>query len=339
MSTDYQALAAQLLAKARKQQTAQAIIKDLDSSNEISNDSFGVTIPSEFAESLVEQSTEPKIELENHGNKIIVGLDSMQLGFIQACLRKYDLRHNKLIDAREHSQGINKGILMHEFLRFYYVARRNQATIKQSTEEAITHGRKKIPELSLDDDAVTDTTRKFLEYGQKYNGETIEIVDIEQPFSVDLFEDDQLVIVWEGIRDLDYNLQFEKYVMDHKTASRKGNWDPMHNQLVGYAYARGCKNIMINEIVFVKTPGDGFHRHPLSVSREILNLFRESTIAAVKNYLAYAAADYYPPNMHSCNQQFGCTFKEFCAADDRTREWLMKTKYHYTTKWDPFTRG
>lgn len=326
---DYQALAAQLLAKARgekpseqKQSEALALVGD--------NDSSVVS---------ASHNNIPDISLENHGNKIIVALDSMQLGFIQACLRKYDLRHNKLIESREKGKGINKGSLMHEFLRYYYTAKRDGAFSKQAVEEGITHGRKKIPEFDLEDEDITDVTRKFIEYGNKYTNEAIEILDIEQPFSLDLYEDDHLVIVWEGIRDLDVRLAGEDYVWDHKTASRKGNWDELHNQLIGYAYSRPCKLLIINEIVFVKGVGEGFYRHPLTMSRDIINLWRESTIASVKNYLAYAAIDYYPPNVHSCNQMFGCGFKDFCKADERTREWLMKTQYHYTTKWDPFQRG
>lgn len=326
MSTDYKAMAAALLEKARKQQ------EDYSSAVEERVDDSSPIVFIDDPKSL------PTITQDQ--NKIIVALDSMQLGFIQACLRKYDLRHNKLIDSREHSQGINKGILMHEYLRFYYVAKRGGATIKQAREEGITHGRKKIPELDLDDEAITDTTRKFIEYTNVYAGETFEILDIEQPFSVDLYEDDGLIIVWEGIRDLDIRLGTEDMVYDHKTASRKDYWDPLHNQIIGYAFAKNTKLVVMNEIVFVKGVNEGFHRSPLTITPDIMKLWRESTINSVKNFLVYAAIDYYPPNVHSCNSgKFGCTFRDFCKADDRTREWLMKTQYKLTTKWDPFTRG
>lgn len=328
MSTDYQAMAAAILEKARKKAEA---------SNDHDNlilQSQELTLPE--AKSLF---PEPKIEIDS-SQKIIVALDSMQLGFIQSCLRKYHLRHNLLIDSREHSQGINKGILGHEFLRFYYIARRANETIKQAREEGITHGRKKIPELDLEDDAITDVTRKFIEYTNVYSGETYEIIDVEQPFSVDLYEDDGLIIVWEGIIDLFAKHGAEFLVVDHKTGSRKDYWDPLHNQLVGYATVKGTKLVMINEVIFVKGVNEGFHRSPLTMTAEITNLFRESTVASVKNYLAYAAANYYPPNMHSCNSgKFGCSFRDFCKADVRTQEWLMKTQYKYTTKWDPFQRG
>lgn len=325
---DYQALAAQLLAKAR----GESYDKETTPKYDI------LSIPNKDIP-IEPLSGEQLPSITQDSNKIIVALDSMQLGFIQACLRKYNLRHNLLIDSREHSKGINKGILMHEFLRFYYVARRSGETAKRSVEEGITHGRKKIPELNLEDSEVTETTRKFIEYGDKYTNETWEVIDVERPFSVDIYEDDHLIIVWEGIIDLHVRVGLEEYVVDHKTASRKEYWDELYNQLIGYSIAKKTKLIMMNEIVFLKTAGEGFNRSPLTMSKQIHDLFLESTVNSVKNYLAYAAMNYYPPNVHSCNQKYGCAYREFCKADDRTREWLLKTQYHYTTKWDPFTRG
>jgi hypothetical protein len=343
MSTDYQAMAAEILRKAREKANEFSKSSTSDGSAGLDSNTDNPSSSNIIDSSSVDTHSElllPEVSLENHGNKVIVALDSMQLGFIQACLRKYFLRHVQLIDSREHSQGINKGILMHEFLRFYYIARRAGEKVKQAQEEGITHGRKKIPELDLDDEAITDTTRKFLEYGVVYQNEFFEVIDVEQPFSIDLFEDDQLVIVWEGIRDLDIMLGNELYVYDHKTASRKDYWDELHNQLIGYAFAGGTKLLMINEIVFVKAVNEGFHRSPLTMTPHIVDLWRESTIASVKNYLAYASLDYYPPNVHSCNSgKFGCTFRDFCKADPETQKWLMKTKYKTATKWDPFTRG
>lgn len=271
--------------------------------------------------------------------KIIVALDATQLDSMQDCLYKFHVRHDApYMEPKELNKGILKGKLLHHFLEDYYKARRGNEAVTKARADAVTLNRPKFPTSGLEEDEIKQVVMAFIFYTEMYSNENFDIISVEQPFSVTLFEDDYLAILWEGIIDLRYRLSAinETQTMDHKSGQRKNYYDEQTNQFIGYSFASGDRVVVINEIVFTKEPS--FNRQPLSFSPLMIERWLESVVATVREYLAYRSIDYYPRRYRSCNLKYPCIYNAWCKADDDTQKWLLKTDYKIGKKWDPFER-
>lgn len=284
--------------------------------------------------------------IDSNPDQIIVALDATQLDTMQDCLYKFDLRHG---DGREESQryieplelnkGIKKGKLYHDFMEYYYKARRDGEGVGKSRSDAVTTNRPRFHLTGLEDDEIKQVITAFILYTEAYPNENFEIIDVERPFSVTLHETDSLIIMWEGIVDLRYNISAidEKQTMDHKTGSRKNYYDEQTNQFLGYSFASGDKVVVINEIVFTKDPS--FNRQPLSYNPLMIERWKESVVDTVQEYLLYHQLGKFPRRIRSCNLKYPCIFNKWCKADEDTQRWLLKTDYKTGKRWDPFDRS
>jgi hypothetical protein len=291
--------------------------------------------------------------------KLIIALDSQGLGSLD-CLYRYDMRFGKNIDIAETSDSIKKGSFFHELLRYYYEGKEGILSGSQPYEEpktpyqardnAVVLARRKIPDIGINQDLATEVLATFHEYVDHYAGETWKAAHVESPFSVILFEDpnfiacidgidyEGLVILWEGIIDLEVQNDFEYFPVDHKTASRRNYPEVLNNQFMGYAFAKQSRIICVNQIEFKKSP-DKFHRVFLSYPDYLVDQWVESVIDAVYDKLIPAVKkNKWPRNHHACNQKFKCVFHDYCENDETTRKFLLQTKYTVTKPWDPFSR-
>lgn len=303
--------------------------------------------------------------------KLIIALDSQRFSAAQGCLFRFNMRFNKHIDKADTSTAISKGTLFHELLRYYYFGRMkietpeflvtkenlpegltllNNLTPFESERQAVPIARRKIPELTIDEDSIIEVISTFSAYVQHYAGEPWEILNVESPFSVILYEDDKprvvagveysgLVILWEGIIDLEVrNDNGDIYPIDHKTASRRNYPDELNNQFHGYVFAKGSKMMVVNQIEFKKSP-DKFNREFLVYPSYMVDNWVQSVIDTVERKLIPAISDdYWYREMHDCNQKFQCVFTDYCKADKVSQKFLLQTKYKETKPWDPFSR-
>jgi PD-(D/E)XK nuclease superfamily len=287
----------------------------------------------------------PNVNVEGNPDKIIIALDATQLDAMQDCLYKFDLRHGenrpeeqRYIEPMELNQGIKKGKLFHDFMEYYYKARRDGEGVGKARADAVTTNRPRFHLSGLEEDQIKEVVMAFILYTENYGNELFTILDVERPFSVTLHEDDNLAIIWEGICDLRVLIQSieEKQTIDHKTGSRKNYYDEQTNQFLGYSFASGDKVVVINEIVFTKTPS--FNRQPLSFNSLMIERWRESVIDTVREYLLYRELNHFPRRIRSCNLKYPCVFNKWCKADEDTQRWLLKTDYKAGKPWDPFNR-
>ena len=287
-------------------------------------------------------------------DKFIIALDSQRLGALD-CLRRYNLRFNTNLDRNETSEGIQKGALFHELLRYYYIGRAGLQEVPelltpyQARDSAIIQAREKIPEIGIQDDDTIICISTFHEYVEHYASEQWQVNSIEAPFSVILHEDDNpffmnateysgLVILWEGIIDLGVTASGETFPVDHKTASRRNYPDELNNQFMGYAFAMQSRQVVVNQIEFKKNP-DKFNREFLAYPNFLIDDWVESVVETVKFRLLRAIErDKWAPNFHACNQKFQCVFTKLCKADKQSKKFLMSTNYAVTKPWDVFSR-
>lgn len=307
--------------------------------------------------------------------KFIIALDSQRLGAAQACLYKYKNRFIRNLDLSETSEAIKKGSFFHELLRYYYLGKSEiePETIEEAMtgeietpiakmpawennlapfparDQAVQLARLKISEIGIDEADIIEVLATFHEYVDHYAGEQWKVLNVESPFSVILYENDiplvvrgveysGVMILWEGIIDLEVEAHGSVFPVDHKTASRRNYPEPLNNQFMGYAFAKRSKMVNVNQIEF-KKGADKFHRPFLSYPNHLIDAWVESVIDTVYGVLIPAIhKDKWSQNFHSCNQKFTCVFSDYCQADERTAEFLLKTKYRETKPWDPFSR-
>lgn len=286
--------------------------------------------------------------------KLVIALDSQRLGALD-CLRRYDNRFNKNLDRNETSEGIQKGALFHELLRYYYIGRAaldiapESMTPYAARDAAIVQAREKIPEIGIDETDIITCISTFHEYVEHYSSEQWQVDNIESPFSVIMYEDDEpifcngkmhsgIIILWEGIIDLEVTAANESFPVDHKTASRRNYPDELNNQFMGYAFAKQARQVVVNQIEFKKSP-DKFNREFLAYPNFLIDDWVESVVEAVKYRLVPAISrNKWSPNFHACNQKFQCVFTKLCKADEQSKKFLMNTAYAVTKPWDVFSR-
>lgn len=299
--------------------------------------------------------------------KLIIALDSQRLGALD-CLFRFDMRFNKHIDIADTSGAIKKGSFFHELLRYYYEGRGGLLLEKEehdggtvevtidplepypARDNAVVLARQKIPEIGVNEDDIIECISTFHEYVDHYAGESWKAINVESPFSVILYEDENfsakigsseyqgLVILWEGIIDLEVLNGNESFPVDHKTASRRNYPEVLNNQFMGYAFAKQSKIVAVNQIEF-KKGSDKFHRPFLNYPNFLIDQWVESVVDAVYDKLIPALKrERWPRNHHACNQKFKCVFTDYCENDAQSRKFLLQMKYQVTKPWDPFSR-
>lgn len=187
----------------------------------------------------------------------------------------------------------------------------------------------------------------------------IEILDIEKPFVVPLFETETQRIFLVGRRDLTYRDHAGVWAGEHKTSTlgaaekyivqgqifqhRFLTSFNMSPQVAGYTYSLKlefgdeARGVVISGDLVHKKYNDKFQNIPIWKDDFWLEGWYNDTIHWVKQLLQYEADGYFPHNETSCETQYGsCEYKEICEAcpDPRT---LPQIWVGYKVDfWEPF---
>lgn len=275
-------------------------------------------------------------------------LDSQTLNAYSACGTQYYYRF--IMNARRlgSNPAFDKGDLMHMMLKYHYkLIRHNQAANSEMVrripyDEIINISQKKAEKhllsLKLPVAEGFEVIRSYREYAQYYSACTWQILEVEKPFAKILYEDSEVRIIYSGIIDLLTNMS----VVDHKTYSRKSELVAISNQFLGYMWALGTHNIVINRIGFQKTvkADEKFLRPTLSFPQDIIDEWAKNTTRIALDLFR----DYNDlpelqrrQNHSACVGNFGhfCEFYNICSVTSEVRDFILQKDYVIKEEWNP----
>jgi len=296
-----------------------------------------------------------------------IALDSQILNTVQACARKVNYEFLQNWRPTEKAEALEKGDLMHRMLAHYYRARMENRTdtanvIQESAEIAL----KASVDMELSQSTVEENIMQFKSYALFYSNDGWRPLEVERPFSKVLYrKDDEVIwrvgdtiategtpgatgtvvreglqILYEGVIDLIADTPHGIFVVDHKTASRRSTPSKLSNQFMGYSWATGSYNFVVNRIGFQKTlkESERFQRPFLSYNSQILKEWAENAIYWTRALVGYIDTGFFPPNFTSCDKYSGCIFQKVCEAIPEVREFKLQTNFYIGEPWSPHTR-
>lgn len=255
---------------------------------------------------------------------------------IQSCATKDNYENVMLLRPLVSAEVLDRGTLMHKVLEVYYKFIRS--SLPDPVNAAIIAGRKLAVELDLEITSSEEVISHFIKYVEYWKGDGWIPVFVEESFSVVLYEDETLRILYEGTIDLVVdNVQSYRLVVDHKTGSRNKLPLGLSNQFRGYALALENDTITINKVLFYKTehkPEEIFRRYPISYTSRQLEEYRQNTIhwAMYRYELMKKKKEnpdfLLPMNLTSCDKYGKCIFVPICdSVPGDAREYTIGSKY------------
>lgn len=277
-------------------------------------------------------------------DRAIIAIDSTKLNAFQLCERKYDFVFNQSWAPLEKPDYLEKGDLIHQMLKPYYILRRSRsrwASNKRTHEDVIKAcmriGEYAAIQMQLHPDDVEETMFQFQEYCRFYEHDGWDrIIAVEQAGSLVLYEDDKLCVIYEMKPDLVLQLDNGILPVDHKTAKQRKEPSRLANQFIGYCWGLHCNNITINKIGFQKTlkPNERFQRYTLSYPDDVIQEWLENTLDWVSRLLHNNERGYWPANLTSCDKWAGCVFQTVCVKEREAREYELRRRFEVSEKWD-----
>jgi len=282
-------------------------------------------------------------------DKRIVAVDSQKLDAIQSCMFLFKLRFGSSENDFTGSQPLitpdyfERGGLLHDMLEQYYKLKRyrdrwqrNNTTHSDVVRISTDIGRHKAARMHLDIaevEKVIDTFRQYTDHWE--NDSWNNVVATESVGSKVLYEDDDLIIVYEVKMDLILDISGVLVPVDHKTASARRDPNALSNQFKGYCWFLGVHNLIVNEIGFQKTlkPVEKFRRHTLRFSANTIQEWVNNTVWWVRFAMGMIDAETFPKNFTSCDKYSGCAFKEICLADPEVQNYKLQSLFE-EKKWD-----
>jgi len=271
-------------------------------------------------------------------------VDSQLLSNLQRCACRTNLYFNQDLRSPEPALALQRGILIHQFLGHMYGLRkesRNSRDILSCAGDAFNFIKPLMPTFDLPDADLNNVVKCLEQYVEMYKFEPIEVLFVESPFSLVLYEsvEEDLRIVYVGVIDMIAKIMGqEEKVYDHKSQSRRSDFLLLDDQFEGYATAAG-KNMLTVNVIGLQTsvdPREKNKRIPLSYTPFLLERWKNHVIYWVKQYMVYTLNNEWPENHQGCNKFNLCEFYEFCiSASDAGRAWKLTTDFTKGEKWDP----
>lgn len=299
-------------------------------------------------------------------DKLIFKLDSQILNSMNLCPERYRLEHILNFRPIGKAQALEKGSVMHKMLDHYYRERMKGRAKKEEhaiiVEEAIRVGQFAMTKTSIDVIAFEDDVRVFKDYILKWQYDGWEILDVEQPFSKILYDDERLLsfngdiypgltILYEGIVDL--RIRDPKQgvaVVDHKTESRRSYPYILSNQFQGYEWAFDCP-VIVNKIGYQTSLKDDaaeekqrFRRLLHSSGQYAIDEWISDTVEQIGvaigwyEQLLSGARSQLSKNRTSCDKYSGCIYQRVCQVPEESREFKLQAFFFKDKPWDPYNR-
>lgn len=288
--------------------------------------------------------------------KLIVKLDSQILNAADLCAERYRLEHRENWRPNFKAPALERGGTMHKMLDHYYAQKKKGRGKLEDhhklVEECLVIGRLACAETDIEvEDFEENDVRTFQDYILRWQYDGWEILDVEQPFSFVLYEDDVplefegdlysgLCIIYEGIIDLRViDPKQGEIVVDTKTESRKSNPFILSNQFQGYEMAFNVP-VVVNKVGYQKTleAKEKFRRLTHLTGPVLLEEWRQDCIHTVREIIGWHNTETFKRNRTSCDKYSGCIYQRVCKEPPEVREFKLMSWYHKGEPWDPYKR-
>lgn len=251
-------------------------------------------------------------------SKRVIKISPSGLNRISSCSRSFHYSTHLGYYLPQKPDYMVEGEVAHKCLEIFYKATKEGISSPEAIEVAILAARNEIAQSQLTIENGQDMILTLRDYFSYYNSDShLDILEVEKPFSLVLFEDDELIILLEGKIDLiAVHKRFDKLlVIDHKTGHRTQYPSMLDNQYASYSLATGSQTVQENRIVWGRPkktkfdPATKFHRNDLTYTAEFLEEWRNSAIYWVLKADEEMKQGYHPPNYKSCKF---CNYKRVC---------------------------
>lgn len=256
----------------------------------------------------------------------IITVSASYLNDIQVCSRHGMYSRVMNLRSIRKSEPLEKGDLFHKLAEHFYLQKKDKVTTSEALISTLAYGRESLVDSDLDPQTYERILSIFRDYVLNYEGDGWIPLEVEAPFSVKLYEDNEIQILVEGKIDLVAQSNVGMLIIDHKTGSRDSEITYMNNQFIDYAWAFKTNIICINKVIIHKNDVK-FERKLLSIPQDVIDEWAESVPFWVKKFESEKAVNYFPPNYTSCSQYSGCTFKAICETAKEIREWKISSEY------------
>lgn len=293
-------------------------------------------------------------------DKLYVKLDSQILNSMSLCPERYRLEMTEHWRPISKAKALERGSAMHTMIAHYRrckkagFAREDHHRVVAASilkgRVAIT-GMENISVQMFEEEDIP----VFYDYILKWQYDGWDIIDVEQPFSKVLYEDETLrtvmdveynglVIIYEGI--IDARIRDPKqgvFVVDTKTESRRSWPYVLSNQFQGYEWAFGVP-VLIDKVGYQTSlkPEEKFRRLLHDSGVHGVREWREDCISYVNQALGWHELMHkgirLPKNRTSCDKYSGCTYQKVCQVPEESRAFKLQANFIKDEKWDPYTR-
>jgi hypothetical protein len=269
-------------------------------------------------------------------------LDSQIASALMTCPRLCDLRFNHhLVPIKGKSAAIEKGAMMHKMLEVYYKNDRNYNLAVLTGRKYIAgdpHDSTNYPGVANltpeDIELVFDTFQLYCEY---YRNDTWTTVNVEHVFQEEIYNDDDMRIIWKAKVDWYVDTELGMLSVDHKTMSRQSYTMSLGNQFTGQSVILKTNTVYVNKIGFQTSlkPKDRFQRVPIAYTDSRKIEWINTLAYYMKQYVHYNEQGFYPPNYSSCKGSYGpCEFHKVCETDIELRLSAIKRDFIEGEAWD-----
>ena len=283
---------------------------------------------------------ESELIAESKSSQVNLIIDSSVLNTFEKCptLMKYQYIDNLRLKGVK-SKALEKGDLLHIPLKHYYSQKKIGSSWEMATQFATEKMLKYAPKLSLDQKEITEVMTTFLSYCEFYRFERWTVVEVERPFRLVIYEDNDLRVILQGRIDLMVDTGQMIVPVDHKSESRKSEAIALSNQFMCYCLASRSNNMIINKIGFQSSlsASEKYYRTMVSYDDDNLEEWREELIFKVRELMGYAEVNWFPHRYASCQDKYGkCMFHDVCHTHRAARDVRLMSQFEVVEPWSPF---
>lgn len=273
--------------------------------------------------------------------KRVIHIDAQLLNNIQMCgmrTKYYNIQH---LRPKTKGAPLDRGWLLHEVFRMYYENLKAGENWGNSLKAAKQRGAEAAKEVSLAIEDIVEVLATCDSYMNFYKDDPWKPLEIEQRFAIPIYEDDEVMIVYEGIIDLIVEApHFGIVPVDHKSRQRNVKISPLNNQFIGYCNALGVNHFIVNCVGFQKSmpPHEKYVRELKAYSADMIDEWVQNAIFWAFTYDRYMQLGHWPMNFTSCDKYSGCIFEPLCTSTREARLWKSEKEFIVGERWDPMTR-
>lgn len=213
-------------------------------------------------------------------SRFVLTLDSHTYSEFLNCEKLHELATINQWQSKSVNFAQSRGTHIHNLLYIFYKMKLRKKPFEKCVKRGLLYLKLIGKQQKIEDWLMLQ--RKYVEYCGYYRGESIYPLAVEKGFSKVLYEDAHFLFIYEGRIDFVGKFQNDplRYWVDHKSENQKEDLNPDSNQFIGYSWAMGTTNGLINYIGFQdsKGPSEAFRRTIVTHKREQIEEWKQETI-------------------------------------------------------------